>query len=283
MSTAPSDLSTPRTKAGAGATADAQAAVPDEGRPRRMAPALFWAMLIVIAVLAAVAVIAMLGWDRAIHRADEQTTRAAALQAAARETASLRQTFTSLQPDLTDARGHEQALQAQLRETKAALTQAQGNAAETAAAEERAAAAEKVASTAERMRAELQEQLNAALAATARVAERSPPQPANTMSAATARSGIAPELPLPELSYDATPRDYLVAAQQAVRNGMTSRAQAALERAETRMLNQASLTRDLARLASHPGITQIERALDQLGNGDTEGVLGTIERLLMQH
>jgi len=197
-------------------------------------------MLAALVVLAAVAVVAMLGWDTAIHRADQQTTRAAALEAAADQTTGLQQKVATLQQDLTDARGHERALQAQLAETQAALTQAQGKAAEAAAAEKRATVAEKAASDAERTRAELQGELNAARSATARTAERSPPpQPASNISAATAQSDVAPELPLPGLPPGATPRDYLVAAQQAVRAGSTGRAQAALERAETRMLNKA--------------------------------------------
>ena len=259
---------------------EARAAAPAVGRPRRTGRGLLWAMLAALVVLAAVAVVAMLGWDTAIHRADQQTTRAAALQAAADQVAGLQQRVAALQQDLADVRGHEQNLQAQLAETKAALTQAQGRAAAAAAAEERAAVAEKAASDAERTRADLQGELNAARSAIARTAERSPPQSASNLSAATAQSDVAPELPLPGLPPGATPRDYLVAAQQAVRAGSTGRAQAALERAETRMLNEASLTRDPAHPASHPGIAEVEHALDQLGNGDTEGVLRTIDGLL---
>ena len=238
-------------------------------------------MLAALVVLATVAVIAMLGWDTAIRRADEQTTRAVALQAAADQAAGLRERTATLQQDLTDARGHEQASQAQLADIRAALTQAQAKAAEAGAAEERAAAAERAAADAERTRAELQGKLNAALASTVRTGERGPPpQPASNISAATAQSDIAPELPLPGLPPGATARDYLVAAQQAVRTGSAGRAQAALERAETRMLNEASLTRNTARPASHPGIAEVEHALDQLGNGDTEGVLRIIDGLL---
>lgn len=180
--------------------------------------------------------------------------------------AELQQKVATLQRDLSDARGHEQAVQARLAETKAALTRAQG---EAAVAEERAATAEKAASDAERTRAELQEELNTALPATR-----------SNNSAATAQSNVAPELPLPGLPPGATARDYLVAAQQAVRDGSAGRAQAALERAETRMLNEASLTRDPAHPASHPGIAEVEHALDQLGNRNTEGVLRTIDGLL---
>lgn len=97
------------------------------------------------------------------------------------------------------------------------------------------------------------------------------------------RSDIAPELPLPGLPPGATPRDYLLAAQQALHDGKTGQAQAALERAETRMLNQASLTGQNAHPASHPGIVEIEHALDQLGTGNTEGALHTIDALLIQH
>lgn len=254
-----------------------------EGSLPRAARRPLWLLLGLLAIAVIVAVVAMLGWDTAIHRADEQTTRAAALQTAADQTTGLQQKVATLQQDLTDARGQEQALQAQLAEAKAALTQAQGKAAEAAAAEQRATVAERVASDAERMRAELQGKLDAALSAAARTAERSAPsQPASNISAATAQSDIAPELPLPGLPPGATPRDYLVAAQQAVREGRTGGAQAALERAETRMLNQASLTRGPAHPASHPGVAEVEHALDQLGDGDTEGVLRTIDGLLTQ-
>ncbi len=97
-----------------------------------------------------------------------------------------------------------------------------------------------------------------------------------------AQSDIAPELPLPGLPKGATARDYLVAAQQAIRDRSTSRAQAALDRAEIRMLNKASLARSLVHPASHPDIAEVEHALDQLGNGDAEGVLRTIDGLLTQ-
>ena len=236
-------------------------------------------MLAALVVSVFVAVIAMHGWDRAIQRADQQTTRAAALQAAADQTTGLQQKVTTLQQALTDARDRERALEAQLAEMKPTLAQAKGKAAQAAAAEERAVVAERTALNAERTLAELQGELKTVRAATA---ERSPPQPANGVSAAMAPSNVAPELPLPGLPRGATARDYLVAAHQAVRQGSAGRAQSALERAEIRMLNEASLTGNTARLASHPGIMDVEHALDQLGRGDTEGVLRTINGLLTQ-
>jgi len=89
-------------------------------------------------------------------------------------------------------------------------------------------------------------------------------------------------LALPGLPADATARDYLVAARQAIQAGDAGEAQASLGRAETRLLNQASLAAGPNRPLRHPGVTEIEQALDQLGANDSAGVLATIDRLLAQ-
>ena len=41
-----------------------------------------------------------------------------------------------------------------------------------------------------------------------------------------------------------------------------------------------ALSRNRAPPASHPGVAEVERALDQLGSGDMDGALRTIDALL---
>lgn len=57
-----------------------------------------------------VAVVAILGWDTAIARADPQASKAAEAQAAAEEAPGLRQKVANLQQDLETSRTREQAL-----------------------------------------------------------------------------------------------------------------------------------------------------------------------------
>ena len=256
-------------------------ATPGTQPPRRIGRGLFWAMLAVIVVLAGTSAVAMSGWSTAISRADEQTNRAATLRSAADQANGLQQKVAAVQKDLVDARARETALQTQLADSKASLAGAEDK---VSAAENRATAAETAAAATEQARGQLQAKLDATPSAAVRAAGPvAPPQPASNISAESARSTIAPELPLPGLPPGATPRDYLVAAQQAVREGRGGRAQAALERAETRLLNQASLAGEPERPASHAGISEIEHALDQLGSGDTEAALRTINGLLARH
>ena len=248
---------------------------PAPERARRTGRGLFWAMLAALVVLLGAAVVAMLGWNTAIHRADEQTARAVALQAAADQATGLKENVAALQKNLADARTREDALQTELAGSKATAADARN---EAKAADSRVAAADKAASDAGQARVEAKVASPPAIAPAPEL--RPGPQSASNISAATVQSDIAPGLPLPGLPPGATARDYLVAAQQAVREGRTGRAQAALEHAETRMLNQASLSRTPGHPASHPGVTDAEHALDQLGNSDTEGALHTIDELL---
>lgn len=262
-------------------SSQSQAITTDAGRLRQRRRGLFWAMLAAIVVLAIVSAVAMSGWNTAIRRADKQTARASALQEAADGTVRLQQKMAALQKELADTQGREQALQAQLTSAKDSMTKAQGRA---AAAEAHAAAAAKTASEAEQMRAELQAKLDAALPAAAQTAERSAaPQPASNIVASATQSDIAPALPLPGLPPGATSRDYLVAAQQALHEQRYGRAQSALEHAETRLLNEASLTREPVHPRSHPGIMEIEETFDQLDTGDRDGALRTVDGLLTRH
>ena len=88
---------------------------------------------------------------------------------------------------------------------------------------------------------------------------------------------MAPVLPLPGLPAGASGRDYLVAAQQAIKGGDLGKAQAALERAETRILNGEQLNKGRR---DHPAVVGIERALRDLGNHDRTKALRTVNGLL---
>jgi len=264
-----------------------EAGAASQDPPRRAARRTPWLLLGLLAVAVIVAVVAMLGWDTAITRADQQTSKAAAAQATA-----LQQQVTALQRELTSSKEREQALQGQPATAASELAQAQAEAAGLDAAEARAAAAEKAAAAAERGRVEAQARVDA-LEFAARTADRRSPggvipavpvsSPRAAPLAAEIAAGASPALPLPGLPADATAQDYLVAARQAIRAGNAGEAQASLERAETRLLNRASLAAGPNRPLHHPGIVEIEQVLDQLGANDSAGALATIDRLLAQH
>ncbi len=263
--------------------------------PRRASRGTAWLLLGLLAAAVIVAIVAMLGWNSAITRADQQTSKAAEAQAAEAQAAAaqatvLQQQVASLQRELASSKERGQALQSQAATAASELAQAQAKAAESNAAEARAMAAEKAAAEAEHARVEAQARVDA-LEPAARTADQRPPAgvvpaaPASSPPAvppAAVADGASPALPLPGLPADATARDYLAAARQAIQAGNASEAQASLERAETRLLNRASLAAGPNRPLRHPGVTEIEQALDQLGASDSEGALATIDRLLTQ-
>jgi len=261
-----------------------------QGSPRRAFRRTAWLLLGLLAAAVIVAVVAMLGWNSAITRADQQTSKAAAAQVAAAQAAELQQQVTALQRELASSKEREQALQGQAATAASELAQAQAKTAGSDAAEARATAAEKTAAEAERGRVEAQARVDA-LELAARTADRRPPAgvvpaaPASSPPAAplaTVAAGTSPALPLPGLPADATARDYLVAARQAIQAGNAAEAQASLERAETRLLNRASLAAGPNRPLRHPGVTEIEQILDQLGANDSPSALATVDRLLAQ-
>ena len=62
---------------------------------------------------------------------------------------------------------------------------------------------------------------------------------ASNIDAQDTRSQIAPNLPSPQLGPNASPVDYLRAAQSALAAGQTGEAQQALEEAQTRLLDRS--------------------------------------------
>ncbi len=203
-----------------------EAGAASQNPPHRASRRTPWLLLGLLAAAVAVAAVAMLGWNSAITRADQQTSRAAAAQAAAAERSRVGAQARVDAPELA-----------------------------VGAADRRPPAGAVPAAPA-------------------------PAPPAAPLAAAPA--GAPPALPLPGLPADATARDYLVAARQAIQAGDAGEAQASLERAETRLLNRASLAAGPNRPLRHPGVTEIEQALDQLGASDGAGALATIDRLLGQ-
>jgi hypothetical protein len=94
---------------------------------------------------------------------------------------------------------------------------------------------------------------------------------ASNITAADTRSPIAPRLPVPSTGDNATPAAFLADAQKALDSRQSGRAQEALERAETAML-QRSVPADQAMTPDEaPGVTQVRMARDALARGDVAG------------
>jgi hypothetical protein len=94
---------------------------------------------------------------------------------------------------------------------------------------------------------------------------------ASNITASDTRSPIAPRLPAPGIGENATPAAFLTAAQTALNAHQTGKAQEALERAETAML-QRSVPADMASTpAQGPRVSQVQMARDALAKGDVMG------------
>ncbi len=94
---------------------------------------------------------------------------------------------------------------------------------------------------------------------------------ASNITAADTRSPIAPRLPSPAGGEDATPANFLADAQKALDSRQSGRAQEALERAETAMLQRSVPADEAATPDQSPGVTQIRMARDALAKGDVAG------------
>jgi len=98
-------------------------------------------------------------------------------------------------------------------------------------------------------------------------------------------STIAPQLPTPAAGEDNAPRQYLIAARQALAAGRTGEAQEALERAETRLADRSTPLFRTNEAARGPVIDEVRQAREALGSGDrmqamqlTEQALATLQR-----
>lgn len=248
-------------------------------RPRPAVRLTLWGLSVALIIAVVVAVVALLGWDRAIERADERSALMWAAQAKVDDLPRLQQQVETLTAQLEDARRREQELERQAEQARAAAARVELQRAEAKPTDlvtaNAVAAAEQRATAAERALTEAQARVQA-LEQAARVAGQARRPGALTRALNDDVAG----LPNSGLPAGATARDYLVAAHQALRAGEVGRAQAALERAETRLLNRNSLAVASTGEARRNGILQIDEALDQLTGDDIAGALDRVERLL---
>lgn len=94
------------------------------------------------------------------------------------------------------------------------------------------------------------------------------------------RSLIAPRLPSPGLSDSASPRDFLVAARQALASNRTGEAQESLERAESRALAGNVLASNIDQPSQQAMVRTISAARQQLASGDKAGAIRTIDAII---
>ena len=87
---------------------------------------------------------------------------------------------------------------------------------------------------------------------------------ASNINPSDTRSQIAPNLPNPAIGPNATPADYLRAAQNALQAGRTGEAQQSLEMAQTRILDRTVPQDQTNNPSDNPAVTQISQALQAL-------------------
>jgi hypothetical protein len=194
--------------------------------------------------------------------------RSALAQSAGEQRAGLQARASALDQDLSHANAQAQAFARQAKSARADTAAAQQRAATLATQLADAQADEKRALAAADLRIDA---LKAAHTDRPLITVHARPQGASNITAASVKSDVAPELPLPGLPRGATGRDYLVAAQQSIRAGHLGKAQACLERAEVRFLNVTSPKQEVG---------DVQRALNQLGAENRHGALRTVDRLL---
>lgn len=98
----------------------------------------------------------------------------------------------------------------------------------------------------------------------------------NTLPSDTT-SVIAPRLPSPNVSDSSGPRDFLLAARQALAANRTGEAQEALERAESRALSGNILATDINQPSQLLAIRNITAARDALATGNKGAAIQAID------
>src|SRR5689334_11453083 len=101
---------------------------------------------------------------------------------------------------------------------------------------------------------------------------------ASNIDQSDTRSQIAPNLPSPIVAPNASPADYLRAAQQSLQAGRTGEAQQALEMAETRLLDRSVPIGQVNSPDQNPAIAQVNQALQALAAGDRAQAMQLIQR-----
>jgi len=100
---------------------------------------------------------------------------------------------------------------------------------------------------------------------------------ASNIGPADTGSTIAPTLPEPDVGENASPRQLLMAARNALAAGRTGQAQEAMERAQTRLLDRATPLFQTDRPSADPAVARISEALRALGTGDRDGALRALD------
>jgi hypothetical protein len=94
------------------------------------------------------------------------------------------------------------------------------------------------------------------------------------------RSLIAPRLPAPDIADNSSPRDFLIAARNALAGNRTGEAQEALERAESRALAGNVLASQLDEPSRQRMVRSISTARESLSRGDKAGTIQNIDEAL---
>lgn len=217
--------------------------------------------LVVITVLLALA--ALVGWWFAIARAGQLETARSSLDAAQGRAQGLQQQTTSLQQQLTTAEAARDSAKREASEAQRALDEARRSNTGSAELEKRLAAANARADAAETSLKQAREE--------SRAKSESPH--------ADARRSPSDDLPLPGLPSGSSPRDYLVAAQQAIKSGRVDLARAALGRAEVRTLNAAHSGAPPTP-EEHRRIAAIDHAIALLKRNERSAALKAVDGIL---
>lgn len=94
------------------------------------------------------------------------------------------------------------------------------------------------------------------------------------------RSTIAPNLPSPQLGPNASPVDYLRAAQNSLAAGRSGEAQQSLEMAQTRLLDRSVAYGQTNAPSDNPAVEDISQALRALSAGDRNRAMQMIQSAL---
>ena len=103
---------------------------------------------------------------------------------------------------------------------------------------------------------------------------------ASNIDQSDTRSAIAPSLPVPPVGPNSDPRQYLVAAEQAIAARRTGMAQEALERAESRLLDRSVAQGQVNSPDDNSAVAQIAAARHALASGDLVTASNTVQLVL---
>jgi hypothetical protein len=100
---------------------------------------------------------------------------------------------------------------------------------------------------------------------------------ASNIGPADINSPVAPNLPRPAISENASAEELLIAARNALAAGRTGEAQEAMEQAETRLLDRSVPLFQTNTPSANPVVSQVSQALQALSVGDMPRCMQLIE------